>query len=67
MGDAGDLVCAVQLALAKLGYDLKGSGNYGGNTHGAVADFQARHGLEVDGEVGPETAREIDAALASPT
>ena len=65
MGDAGDLVRAVQFALAKLGYDLKGSGNYGPNTQSAVADFQARHGLEVDGEVGSETAKAIDAVLAS--
>jgi uncharacterized protein (TIGR02594 family) len=65
MGDAGDLVRAMQLALAKLGYDLKGSGNYGPNTQKAVADFQARHGIEVDGEVGSETAKAIDAVLAS--
>jgi uncharacterized protein (TIGR02594 family) len=64
VGDAGDLVRTVQLALAKLGYDLRGSGNFGLNTQSAVADFQAKHGLEVDGEVGPETARVIDAALA---
>jgi predicted chitinase/peptidoglycan hydrolase-like protein with peptidoglycan-binding domain len=63
IGDAGDLVRAVQLALAELGYDLKGSGSYGNNTHRAVADFQAKHGLEVDGEVGPGTAKAIDAAL----
>jgi uncharacterized protein (TIGR02594 family) len=65
LGDAGDLVRAIQLALAKLGYDLKGSGNYGPNTQSAVADFQARHGLEVDGEIGSETAKAIDAVLAS--
>jgi uncharacterized protein (TIGR02594 family) len=64
IGDAGDLVRAVQLALAPLGYDLKGSGNYGANTQRAVADFQARHDLEVDGEVGAETAGAIDAVLA---
>jgi uncharacterized protein (TIGR02594 family) len=65
VGDAGDLVRAVQFALARLGYDLKGSGNYGPNTQSAVADFQARHGLEVDGEFGSETAKAIDAVLAS--
>ncbi len=56
---------AVQSALARLGYGLKGTGNYGPNTRSAVADFQAKHGLEVDGEVGPETARAIDAVPAS--
>ena len=64
-GDAGDLVRAVQFALKQLGYDLKGTGNYGPNTQSAVADFQARHALEVDGEVGAETAKAIDAVLAS--
>jgi uncharacterized protein (TIGR02594 family) len=63
-GDAGDLVCAIQFALKKLGYDLKGTGNYGPNTQSAVADFQASHALEVDGEVGAETAKAIDAVLA---
>jgi uncharacterized protein (TIGR02594 family) len=66
-GDTGDLVRAVQLALTKLGYDLKGTGNYGPKTQSVVADFQARHGLEVDGEVGSETAKAIDAVLASAT
>ena len=58
---------AVQFALTKLGYDLKGTGNYGPKTQSVVADFQARHGLEVDGEVGSETAKAIDAVLASAT
>jgi uncharacterized protein (TIGR02594 family) len=64
VGDAGDLVRTFQLALARLGYDLKGSGNYGVNTETAVADFQRESGLEVDGQLGPETARAVDAALA---
>ncbi len=65
MGDTGDLVRAVRSALAKLGYDLEGTGNYDLDIRSAVADFQAKHGLEVDGEVGPATARAIDAVLAS--
>ena len=63
-GDRGSEVQAVQRALAHLGYGLSGSGNYGANTQAAVADFQARHGLEVDAEVGAQTAKAIDAALA---
>ena len=51
-GDRGSDVQAVQRALARLGYGLSGTGNYGANTQAAVADFQARHGLEVDAEVG---------------
>ncbi len=63
-GDEDGVVAAIQRALAQLGYDLKGTGTYGINTQTSVADFQARHFLEVDGEVGPETAEAIDAALA---
>ena len=56
---------AIQFALTKVGYDLKGTGNYGPKTQSVVADFQARHGLEVDGEIGSETAKAIDAVLAT--
>ena len=64
IGDEGDLVRAFQLALAKLGYDLKGTGTFGGATDTAVTHFQQAHGLEIDGELGPETAAAIDAAIA---
>jgi uncharacterized protein (TIGR02594 family) len=64
MGDEGDLVRAFQLALARLGYDLKGTGTFGGATDTAVTHFQQTHDIEVDGELGPETAAAIDAALA---
>jgi uncharacterized protein (TIGR02594 family) len=63
VGDAGPIVQAVQLELARLGYPLKGTGNYGPATEQAVRDFQTRHALEVDGEVGPEVAAAIDRAL----
>ncbi len=66
LGHSSPLVRAVQLALAKLGYDLKGTGYFGGATDTAVTDFQRRHALEIDGEVGPETAAAIDRALARP-
>jgi len=64
LGDQGSPVQAIQLALAKLGYALKGTGYFGGATEDAVMDFQERWGLEIDGEVGGETARAIDQALA---
>ena len=64
-GDRGSDVRAVQRALARLGYGLSGTGNYGANTQAAVADFQAKHGLELDAEVGPETAKAIDAVVSS--
>ncbi|MBR1123485.1 TIGR02594 family protein [Bradyrhizobium lablabi] len=63
VGDAGPIVQAVQLRLARLGYPLKGTGNYGPATEQAVRDFQTRRALEVDGEVGPEVATAIDRAL----
>ena len=62
-GDEGDLVRAMQQALAKLGYPLKGTGHFGGATDAAVTDFQERHHLEVDGIVGPQTAGAIDQAI----
>ncbi len=62
-GDEGDLVRAMQQALAKLGYPLQGTGHFGGRTDAAVTDFQQRHQLEVDGIVGPKTARAIDQAV----
>ena len=65
LGDQGSAVQAVQLALAKLGYGLKGSGYFGGATETAIADFQQQRGLEVDGEVGVDTVRAIDLALAA--
>lgn len=55
LGDIGDDVKQVQLALRDLGYQLKGTGYFGPATLVAVKDFQKRAGLEVDGIVGPKT------------
>ena len=46
--------------------ELKGTGYFGGATEAAVMDFQEQRGLEVDGEVGAETARAIDQAMIGP-
>lgn len=62
MGNAGGDVRAVQLALQKIGYSLKGTGYFGPATDTAVSAFQKLAGLHIDGEVGPATAAAIDKA-----
>ena len=64
VGDEGPVVRTLQLALAKLGYALRGSGYFAGATLAAVKDFQKKHRLEMDGEVEAETAVAIDRAVA---
>lgn len=63
LGSTGATVVAVQLALAGLGYNLKGTGYFGGATDTAVTDFQRLSKLDpIDGVVGPDTARALDLA-----
>ena len=64
LGARNEAVRALQLALAKLGYPITATGYFGGGTDTVVKDFQARHGLDSDGAVGPGTATAIDRALA---
>lgn len=59
---SGDMVKLAQLELARRGYNLKGTGYFGTATDTAVETFQSRAGLKVDGEIGPYTAKSIDAA-----
>lgn len=66
VGDSGPVVQQIQQALAKIGFQLSGTGYFGPATDTAVETFQRRAGLSVDGEVGTATARAIDAALAAP-
>jgi uncharacterized protein (TIGR02594 family) len=54
----------IQLALRGAGHELLVDGGYGGITEAAVKDFQRRHGLEVDGKVGPLTAAVLDTSFA---
>src|SRR5262249_28922997 len=65
VGDAGPIVQAVQLGLARLGHPRQGTGNLGPTTQQSRRDFQTRHTLEIDGEIGPEVAAAIDRALAA--
>ncbi len=64
-GMRGVVVSELQDALKRLGYPLQGTGYFGGSTDVAVEDFQKKHSLKVDGDVGPSTGAAIDAAVAA--
>lgn len=64
IGDKNGLVKGIQTLLIERGYDCgnrrligreKPDGDFGRTTEKAVAAFQRDKGLEVDGEVGPDT------------
>lgn len=55
IGDRGQQVKRLQEALNAQGEDLVADGIFGASTHAAVVAFQARHGLNPDGVVGPRT------------
>ena len=64
IGDKGGYVKAAQTLLIALGYDCgnkpligteKADGDFGRSTERAVAFFQSKNGLEVDGEIGGAT------------
>lgn len=63
-GDSGPAVAEVQAALAGLGLlaDRPVEASYDDATEHGVRLFQQRRGLSVDGLVGPETYRAINAA-----
>jgi peptidoglycan hydrolase-like protein with peptidoglycan-binding domain len=46
-----------------LGTDLVVDGDMGPKTHDVIKQFQAAHGLEADGWMGPLTAAALDAAI----
>jgi murein DD-endopeptidase MepM/ murein hydrolase activator NlpD len=54
-GSSGDCVRHLQNHLNDFGYGLSVDGQFGQNTQNAVADFQSRRSLHVDGVVGPNT------------
>jgi peptidoglycan hydrolase-like protein with peptidoglycan-binding domain len=54
-GSQGNTVEAVQLLLRAGGETVAVDGNFGPQTDAAVQDYQANHGLVVDGVVGPQT------------
>ncbi len=54
LGSQGSDVAAIQSALG-----IFADGVYGLETEAAVASFQARNGLQVDGQAGPQTLRAL--------
>lgn len=66
LGSSGPDVAALQLALKNIGYALTGTGYFGTATDTAVTSFQKRVGLTADGDVGPTTAKALDAAQGVP-
>lgn len=54
-GSTGAAVKALQTLLNHHGERLKIDGQFGPKTHGAVVDFQHKHGLSPDGIAGPKT------------
>lgn len=55
LGDRGEAVQDLQIALGEAGFAVLVDGHFGENTEAAVAEFQGSHGLPVDGVVGPKT------------
>lgn len=53
------LVADLQKALNKLGAGLTVDNDFGRKTAAAVADFQEKHGLAVDGDPGPRTLTKL--------
>lgn len=54
-GSNGNSVVQLQKQLNQQGANLVVDGIFGAKTQAAVRDFQTRHGLVVDGIVGPQT------------
>lgn len=62
LGSSGASVREMQMALARRGYPLHGTGYFGNATDTALTAFQKRAGLTPDGVLGVETATALDLA-----
>lgn len=58
-GAKGNITRIIQEMLVKDGYKLDIDGDFGPKTEKAVKRFQKKHGLAVDGIVGPDTIEEL--------
>ncbi|WP_194894315.1 C40 family peptidase [Catenulispora pinisilvae] len=54
-GSTGDAVKAAQLELNKYGYGVAVDGSFGPGTNSAAVAFQSAHGLQNNGQIGPQT------------
>jgi peptidoglycan hydrolase-like protein with peptidoglycan-binding domain len=68
IGDRGDLVTKLQVALTAGGFDPGPiDGRFGSKTERAVRGFQSDRGLTVDGIVGPHTWRALSFIIGEST
>ncbi|MGW7003836.1 NlpC/P60 family protein [Streptomyces sp. NPDC054933] len=65
-GSSGACVSTLQQLLNGKGYSLTADGNFGSATDSAVRSFQARAGLQVDGQVGANTKDALYGATPPP-
>jgi N-acetylmuramoyl-L-alanine amidase len=68
VGDSGSFVREIQEDLLKAGFSLPiygADGTFGSETERAVMKFQKKHGLTVDGLVGPKTLDKLNEILSS--
>ncbi|MGW2513370.1 peptidoglycan-binding protein, partial [Streptomyces scopuliridis] len=65
-GSISDAVKTLQKLLNSLGYKLGVDGEFGLDTDAAVKEFQQAHGLDADGEVGPQTWKALKRAAKPP-
>jgi hypothetical protein len=66
-GSTGPAVSRLQDRLRELGSDPGATdGDFGPLTEAAVRDFQAKHNLEVDGVVGPQTWGALGIVVETP-
>lgn len=65
MGSKGQSVEQMQVQLQQLGFQIDTDGDFGSSTRHVVREFQAAHGLKVDGVAGATTLRTIASALST--